>query len=744
MLCVARSTRVKRRLAAAAVLIVWCASAGSARAATGLPPGFQDALVASGLSSPTAMEFAPDGRLFVAQKGGQLRVIKNGVLLPTPFHTLIVNSSGERGLLGIAFDPNFASNQFVYVYYTATTPAVHNRISRFTANGDVKNAAVAEEVLLDFENVNATNHNGGALHFGPDGKLYAAHGENADSSNSQTLTTLLGKIIRMNPVPASDPTQVPTDNPFFTMASGKNRLIWALGLRNPFTFTFQPGTGRVFINDVGASTWEEINDGIAGRNFGWPTTEGPFNQGMFPQFTNPVYAYQHNAGTPTGCAITGGAFYNPQAPTFPASYIGRYFFADNCGNWIYYINPASPATATPFAAGIDGPVDLKVGPDGALYYLAINSGSVGRIGVTPSGPQITQHPTNRAVPIGGTATFTVSAIGTQPLAYQWQKDSADIPGATSASYTTPPFVLADNNSTYRCRVTNSLSTATSNPATLSVSRSHDFDNDGTTDVAVFRPSGGNWFVLQSSTNTTRIQQWAGSGDLPVPGDYDGDGRTDVAVYRPSAGTWFILRSSTHATNLYQWGTSSDLPVAGDYDGDGRTDVAVYRPSTGTWYILRSSTNANGVYQFGAGGDVPVPGDYDGDGRTDVAVYRSATGTWFILRSSTNGTDVYQWGAVGDTPVSGDYDGDGRSDVAVYRPATGTWFILRSSTSATSVHQWGGPGDTPVSGDYDGDGRTDVAVYRPATGTWFILRSSTNATSVYQWGGPGDIPVLERR
>src|SRR5262245_13711558 len=228
---VAPHLRTRRRLAAIAVLLFVYGAPGIGHAATALPPGFQDVPVVSGLSNPTAMAFAPDGRIFVAQQSGQLRVIKNGVLLPTPFLTVTVNSSGERGLLGIAFDPNFLSNQFLYVYYTATTPSIHNRISRFKANGDVRDLTVNEEILLDFDNLSsATNHNGGAIHFGPDGKLYAAHGDNALGSNAQTLTNLLGKIIRMNPV--SDPTaQTPTDNPFFATASGKNRLIWAMGLR---------------------------------------------------------------------------------------------------------------------------------------------------------------------------------------------------------------------------------------------------------------------------------------------------------------------------------------------------------------------------------------------------------------------------------------------------------------------------------------------------------------------------------
>ncbi len=372
----------------ALVAVAICVLTGTGRAATGLPPGLTDALLVAGLSAPTAMQFAPDGRLFVAQQGGQLRVIKDGVLLPTPFLTLTVDANGERGLLGVAFDPNFPVNQFVYVFYTATTPAIHNRVSRFRANGDVRDTSVPELVLLDFENLSATNHNGGAMHFGLDGKLYVAHGENATPSNAQTMTNLLGKIIRMNPVPESE-SQIPTDNPFYFSAPGRNRLIWVLGLRNPFTFSIQPATGLTYLNDVGQSAWEEINDARPGRNFGWPTTEGAFPPGI-PQFTYPVYSYGRSGPAPTGCAITGGAFYNPPVPTFPARYGGKYFFADFCSGWIYFIDPANPGTPTPFAQGVSNPVDLKVGQDGSLYYLARGTGSVGRI----FGPPLPPPPTN--------------------------------------------------------------------------------------------------------------------------------------------------------------------------------------------------------------------------------------------------------------------------------------------------------------------------------------------------------------
>ena len=372
-----------QRFPGIAVLVLaacaYAASFYSVHAAT-LPAGFTETTI-TGVASPTAMEIAPDGRIFVCEQGGRLRLIKNGALLPTPFLTLNVDSSGERGLLGIAFDPSFGvGNNFIYVYYTVLSTPRHNRVSRFSANGDVA-VAGSETVILELDNLSsATNHNGGAIHFGPDGKLFVAVGENANPDNSKILNNRLGKMLRIN----SDGS-IPSDNPFFNVATGANRSIWALGLRNPFTFAFQRGTGRLFINDVGAGTWEEINDGIAGSNYGWPDSEGPTSN---PAFRSPLFAYQHGNTSTTGCAIAGGAFYNPLNVQFPSSFVGKYFFADLCGGWIRTFDPAT-GTAASFASGIVQPVDLKVGADGSLYYLSINFGNgfVSRVQFTaPSTP----------------------------------------------------------------------------------------------------------------------------------------------------------------------------------------------------------------------------------------------------------------------------------------------------------------------------------------------------------------------
>jgi glucose/arabinose dehydrogenase len=406
------------------------------------------------------MAFAPDGRLFVCEQDGRLRVVKNGVLLAKPFLTVNVSSEGERGLLGVTFDPDFATNRHVYVYYTARTPNIHNRVSRFTAAGDVA-VAGSQRILLELNPLSsATNHNGGALHFGPDGRLYIATGENATGANSQTLANLLGKILRIN-----KDGSIPPGNPFYTTAVGKNRAIWALGLRNPFTFAFQRGTGRVHINDVGERTWEEINRGFPGANYGWPATEGPTTN---PRFRPPFLVYRHGQGPTTGCAITGGEFYNPLTSQFPPSYFGDYFFADFCSGWIRRVDIATRAVSG-FASGISFPVDLRTGRDGSLYYLSRGAGAIYRIRYTaPLAPAITTHPLNVTVAAGTRAAISVTATGNPTLRYQWQRNGFDIPGATARTLIITSAPRSLNGARFRVRVSNTRGSVTSAAARLTV------------------------------------------------------------------------------------------------------------------------------------------------------------------------------------------------------------------------------------------------------------------------------------
>jgi glucose/arabinose dehydrogenase len=384
---------------------------------TTLPAGFTEATVATGLTGPTAMEFAPDGRLFVLEQAGNVEFVRPDGSTWTALH-LNVDSQGERGLLGIAFDPAFASNHFVYLYYTNPGPGgapwatgEHNQLSRFTVDDSSPNQPIFknEAPILDWDNLSAAeNHNGGAIHFGLDGMLYADAGDNMQTFTqggntyrvSQTLSDLLGKQLRIDVgsfnrgVATRDDTIVghliPADNPFVGTAAGIDQLIYALGLRNPFTFAVEPGTGTIFINDVGEVTWEEIDQSSPGANFGWlgGNTDG-FGHSSPPGpgvYHDPLLAYNHSGGPAGGgTAIVGGAFYDPSTPQFPASYAGKYFYADLSGGWIRVFDPANPGSASNpdtsslFASGIaDTLRDVEVDQAGYLYYLT-GSGTVVKV-----------------------------------------------------------------------------------------------------------------------------------------------------------------------------------------------------------------------------------------------------------------------------------------------------------------------------------------------------------------------------
>jgi hypothetical protein len=265
----------------------------------------------------------------------------------------------------------------------------------------------------------------------------------------------------------------------------------------------------------------------------------------------------------------------------------------------------------------------------------------------------------------------------------------------------------------------------------------DFDGDGRSDIGVFRPSNGVWYLNRSTAGFTAFQ-FGQNGDRAVTSDFDGDRKADPAIYRN--GVWWRYLSATGSVDAINFGLPGDVPAPADFDGDGKADLAVYRPSTGIWYWLNSSDGAFSAVQFGLLGDIPMAADYDGDGRADINLFRPSNGVWYRINSSTGSFSTTQFGITEDIPVIGDFDGDRRIDIAVWRPSTGVWYWLRSSNGQFVVSSFGMNGDIPSPADFDGDGRTDVAVFRPSTGVWHRLSSSNGAYAAVQFGLNGDAPV----
>ncbi|NCC50748.1 MAG: hypothetical protein EOM20_05970 [Spartobacteria bacterium] len=260
----------------------------------------------------------------------------------------------------------------------------------------------------------------------------------------------------------------------------------------------------------------------------------------------------------------------------------------------------------------------------------------------------------------------------------------------------------------------------------------DYDGDGKSDLCVYWPEQGRWYLQCSGGHELVSLQFGWADAIPVPADYDGDNRMDIAVFDPATGYWYIRESSTQQLREIQWGWAGSVPVPGDYDGDGLTDIAVYGSADGTWYVRLSAGGMFSMPWGGAGFD-PVPGDYDGDDVSDFAAYERATGDWLILESFIGTRREINWGWAGAQPVPADYDGDSKTDIAVFDPATGNWYVRKSTTGQLDLVSWGLPGTLPVGGDYDGDKRADYTVYDPATGRWYILYSGGQGhTQVWGW------------
>lgn len=500
-----------------------------------LPAGYVDEAVTDVNGTPTGLALTPDGRLLITRQEGNIRIYKNGALVPTAALDLAASgtvcSAFERGIESVAVDPNFAANNRIYVYYTyagsdntcTSSSDEINRVARYTLNGDV---AQSPTVILNNIDSPCGNHNGGSVNFGADGLLYISTGDGGcNSDTAQNRNLLNGKILRINPdgsIPASNP-YVNTAGSVACAASAADpsggicREIFAYGLRNPFKIAFKHNTNVFHINDVGQNAWEEISVGASGANYGWNNREGfcvagsTSNCGAPPAgMTNPIYAYGHAEGL---CSITGGAF---STNVWTGDYADAYYFADWCDNVIYRLVPGSGGSYTrslfhtsPDGGGVSA---LLFDPASKSLYYAQNGGAVRRIRYTGASNRAPVAVASVSINYGAlpfTAEFS-SGGSSDPdgdaLSYGWTFGDGDAPASeANPSHTYTLF----GTFTATLTVTDSKGTPSA-PATVTV-----FPGNTPPDVAITSPDPSFRFAVGQSVTLTATASDAEDNTQPA-------------------------------------------------------------------------------------------------------------------------------------------------------------------------------------------------------------------------------------
>ena len=564
-----------RRLAVMTVLAVlgafWPAATAPvpAHAAATTPrPGWSDRTVVSGLNDPTAMAVSPDGRVFIAQRGGAIRIVKNGALLANPFVTLTVDSSGERGALGIALHPEFPVSPYVFVYYTVPGSPAHNRVSRFTISGD-QFVGGSELPILDLPSLSGGTNNGGVIKFGFwDHALYIGVGDNGIGTRAQQLDNPFGKILRVTSTGAVAP-----GNPYVGVAGADERLF-AIGFRNPSGIAFHPWSpGGMFANDAGSpgpSGHEEVNWIFGGASYGWPVHQGYSDDS---QHISPIRAYDHSDGS---CAITGGAFVDSFAWSGPSPQyeynlsLSHYFYADRCGGYIEQADSGS----VPLASGLSQPVDIDRSPGGGIYYLARGSGTLGEIRVNEK-----IYVRNSLTPGAPTTTIVQDhpARG-DTMACDWNGDGDDSIGVFFHGWW---YITTDGTGPV------DLVIPYGGPF-LDRGVCGDWNGDGIDTIGVFQNE--HFFLRNSNTAGSPdigVHYGSNNGDTPIGGDWNGDGIDTIGLYQFDH--FFLRDTNTPGPPDYDipYGVHGNDALAGDWNGDGVDTIGVYLFSH--FYLRDSNT-----------------------------------------------------------------------------------------------------------------------------------------------------------
>lgn len=414
------------------------------------------------INEATALAHAPDGRIFIAERGGNVKVYQNGTV--STVHTVSTTTANEQGLLGITLHPQFASNGQFYIFYTNAASTVHY-LDRVTINA--ANQVTGTTRVMEFDPIINGFHNGGAILF-KDNYLYVAIGESNAPAEATKLNTYRGKILRL-----TDDGQPAPGNPYYNTpnASRQQRSIWAIGMRNPWKMALDPVSGKIFVVNVGGN-YEEIDDVTAPDstkhyNYGWDG-KGQSGPEQPDSTIAPVFAYPHDGW---GCAITSGVFFNPVNTRYPAAYKNRFYFSDWCSDWFKSVDATNPgAGVTTFSTtNFRSVLGTSVGLDGNIYFVYYgNGGSLYRLEYdTTQLPVIVNQPQPQSIVSGDPVEFSVTSSGALPLTYQWQKNGVNIAGATTSKFAIAA-VSASDSANYRCIVSNSAGKDTSDNAKLTV------------------------------------------------------------------------------------------------------------------------------------------------------------------------------------------------------------------------------------------------------------------------------------
>ena len=665
---------------------------------------FQNEVLATGFNLPTAIKFLPDGRLLVVELAGTIKILPPPYTTPdpTPFLQLNLNIPGyaglQQGIFDVALDPNFTTNHYYYIFYTKDTPN-RDRLSRFTANATIDGTVPGSEVILyeDPETPN-TEHHGGAVNFGNDGKIYFTTGEHFTAVNAQLLTNPRGKIHRINP----DGT-IPNDNPFYDGAGPNWDSIWALGLRNPYRAYFDAPTNKLYIGDVGGNDYstavEEVDVGIRGANYGWPNCElGTCGN---PNYTAAIYAYPHLG---RDSAITGGFVYH--GSQYPASYQGSYFFADYTQNWIRRLtfdaqgNVNGVFNFEPADGSVDGPygdiVYLTEGPDGALYYVDLGYSDIsGQFGISkirrirylqsnlPPTAIASANPVQGAVPL----TINFSSAGStdpegQPLTYLWTLGD----GATSTASNPVHTYAQAGQYTARLTVSDGVNNTIGSPITISVGSPPtptifspidgtlfiagdviSFSGDATdTEDGVLPASSFTWNIdflheghVHPGIPITGIK--SGSFTIPTSG-HDFSGFTRYRVMLTVTDSNGLQTSTSTAVYPYKIDLSFDTAPTGltlYLDGIAKTTPFVYDTLANFQHSIeaRNASTATTTYTFQSWSD--------GGGQTHTLTVPASAQSYMATYNATPNTTPM---TMGETTVFGGNDG-GNGNLLIVQNAT---------------------------------------------------------------------------